>query len=133
MKKSVLIAGTGPVAVQLAVLFKTYTTHHVDMVGRSDVSAKAQQFWQAYQNAQQLEVQVQNDLHMALAGTATLGRLYERYEAVEPHYDVARACMYCRCIQSGYTTVVSSCTSTTQTCRACFSYVWFSYGRPTAV
>ncbi|NCJ15620.1 staphylopine biosynthesis dehydrogenase [Staphylococcus pseudintermedius] len=102
MKKSVLIAGTGPVAVQLAVLFKTYTTHHVDMVGRSDVSAKAQQFWQAYQNAQQLEAQVQNDLHTSLAGTATLGRLYERYEAVEPHYDV----LVLACTADAYSQVI---------------------------
>lgn len=72
------------------------------MVGRSDVSAKAQQFWQAYQNAQQLEVQVQNDLHMALAGTATLGRLYELYEAVEPHYDV----LVLACTADAYSQVI---------------------------
>ncbi|WP_086428763.1 staphylopine biosynthesis dehydrogenase [Staphylococcus cornubiensis] len=102
MSKSVLIAGTGPVAVQLAVLFKRYTSHAVDMVGRGRATEKARQFWTAYQTAQQLEVRVQNDLHASLAGTASLGQVYDSYETVAPEYDV----LVLACTADAYSQVI---------------------------
>ncbi|WP_019166929.1 staphylopine biosynthesis dehydrogenase [Staphylococcus delphini] len=102
MAKSVLIAGTGPVAVQLAVLFKRHTPHNVDMVGRGCETEKSRQFWTAYQAAPELEVRVQNELHASLAGTTSLGQLYDSYEAVLPQYDV----LVLACTADAYSQVI---------------------------
>ncbi|NBK47246.1 staphylopine biosynthesis dehydrogenase [Staphylococcus delphini] len=102
MAKSVLIAGTGPVAVQLAVLLKRHTSHNVDMVGRGRETEKSRQFWTAYQAAPELEVRVQNEMHASLAGTASLGQLYDSYEAVLPQYDV----LVLACTADAYSQVI---------------------------
>ncbi|ARJ50980.1 staphylopine biosynthesis dehydrogenase [Staphylococcus lutrae] len=102
MTRSILIAGTGPVAVQLAVLFGRYTSHHIDMVGRGADSEKSQQFMTAYKAQAQLKVSVQNELHAALAGETVLGRLYDKYEDVEPHYDV----LVLACTADAYSQVI---------------------------
>ncbi|HEC2187579.1 TPA: staphylopine biosynthesis dehydrogenase [Staphylococcus delphini] len=102
MTKSILIAGTGPVGVQLAILFQRYTTHRIDMVGRGKASEKSRRFYEAYQAAPQLEVRVQNELHAALAGTAELGQLYDAYETVLPRYDV----LVLACTADAYSQVI---------------------------
>ncbi len=47
MSKSVLIAGTGPVAIQLAVLFDQYSDNQIAMASRSLRSEKSRKFIEA--------------------------------------------------------------------------------------
>ncbi|NJI01617.1 opine metallophore biosynthesis dehydrogenase, partial [Staphylococcus agnetis] len=44
MRPSILIVGTGPVAVQLGVLFDKYLDAEIAFVSRSHVSARSKQF-----------------------------------------------------------------------------------------
>ncbi|PHK50131.1 opine metallophore biosynthesis dehydrogenase [Staphylococcus edaphicus] len=76
---NVLIAGTGPVAIQLACIFSKDKRHHIGMVGRANTSMKAHDFYQNYQQHNQLEVSVQNKEHQALTGQFTLHQLYADY------------------------------------------------------
>ncbi|WP_436861699.1 opine metallophore biosynthesis dehydrogenase [Staphylococcus caeli] len=90
---NILIAGTGPVAVQLAYIFTTERHNQVDMVGRAKYSQRSKRFCQAYhQQQQQLEVTVQNNQHQALSGRFRIHHLYADYgditqTATMNHYD----------------------------------------------
>lgn len=82
---SVLIAGTGPTAVQLALLF-TRLEHQVGIAGRP--SARSAEFFDRLQaSAGQIEVEVHNEQHRALAGTGRLSFWYTDYAHVRGRWD----------------------------------------------
>ena len=87
MVHNILIAGTGPVAKQYAVLFARHSTCTISMVGRGYSSQKAQQFITAYQQYGFVEAHVQNQQHDALAGRCYLEQLYVDYAAVTGRYN----------------------------------------------
>ncbi|WP_436855393.1 opine metallophore biosynthesis dehydrogenase [Staphylococcus caeli] len=105
---NILIAGTGPVAVQLAYIFTTEQQNQVDMVGRAKCSQKSKKFYQAYhQYQQQLEVTVQNNQHQALSGRFHIHHLYADYSdvthtATMNHYDT----LVLACNADAYTSVI---------------------------
>lgn len=82
-----LIAGTGPVAVQLACLFGQNTHNTIDMVARCRTSTRARTFYEAYHTTHHLKVSVQNEVHAQLAGSYTLHALYANYQDVKDPYD----------------------------------------------
>ncbi|NWK84764.1 opine metallophore biosynthesis dehydrogenase [Staphylococcus sp. GSSP0090] len=77
---NILIAGTGPVAVQLAKIFTEMQCARVSMVGRAQSSVKSQHFYQCYQRTPRLKVTVQNDDHRQLAGQFELQHMYADYQ-----------------------------------------------------
>ncbi|WP_281187081.1 staphylopine biosynthesis dehydrogenase [Staphylococcus schleiferi] len=103
MSKSVLIAGTGPVAIQLAVLFDQYSDNQIAMASRSLQSEKSRKFIEAYQQTQKVEVSVQNEAHQQLAGEATLANVYESYHDIQKQYDV----LVLACTADAYSEVLS--------------------------
>lgn len=105
---NILIAGTGPVAVQLAYIFSKDEQNQVDMVGRAKYSQKSQRFYQAYQKDQQrLEVTVQNNQHKTLSGQFYIHHLYADYSNLNQmvsmqQYDT----LVLACNADGYTSVI---------------------------
>ncbi|SCS67952.1 opine metallophore biosynthesis dehydrogenase [Staphylococcus caeli] len=105
---NILIAGTGPVAVQLAYIFTTEQQNQVDMVGRTKSSKKSKRFYQAYhQHQQQLEVTVQNEQHKALAGQFKIRQLYANYSDLNQNTSKHRYdTLVLACNANAYTSVI---------------------------
>lgn len=82
----VLIAGTGPAAVQLAVLFGKEPGSVVAIAGRDSVRA-APFFCAMLQSGNRVRAEVQNAQHQALAGECVLERVFLGYETVEGEWD----------------------------------------------
>jgi hypothetical protein len=77
----VLIAGTGPTAVQLAVLLKNHLGCAVGIAGRESLRSDA--FFSALERSQgTLEVDVQNEKHRQLAGRCVVDEQFAGYEKV---------------------------------------------------
>lgn len=77
----VLIAGTGPTSVQLAVLLKKHYECVVGVAGRK--SPRSAAFFSAlHRNGDKLQVDVQNEEHRALAGQCTVDQQFHEYETV---------------------------------------------------
>lgn len=87
MTARILIVGTGPVAVQLGVLFDRYAHADVAFVSRSHVSARSKQFVEAVAASGKIEAHVQNEQHHKLTGVATPSHVFESYDAVTGTYD----------------------------------------------
>lgn len=82
----VLIAGTGPTSVQLAVMVKERLGSAVGIAGRE--SARSATFFSALEgNGRAVRVDVQNDQHRAAAGECRVDELYQGYEAVTGEWD----------------------------------------------
>lgn len=82
----VLIAGTGPTAIQLAVLFGRGQHSAVAIAGRA--SARSAPFFSALQRSGgRVRVDVQNEQHRALAGECVLERVFLGYETVEGEWE----------------------------------------------
>lgn len=84
----ILVAGTGPVGVQLAHIANEYTKSLVSMVGRATASSKSKKFYDAYQEEGQIDIHIQNEKHNSLSGQTKLKNIYKDYESVEDTYDV---------------------------------------------
>ena len=84
----ILVAGTGPVGVQLAHIANEYTKSLVSMVGRATASSKSKKFYDAYQKEGQIDIHIQNEKHNSLSGQTKLKNIYKDYGSVEDTYDV---------------------------------------------
>lgn len=84
----ILVAGTGPVGVQLAHIANEYMKSSVSMVGRVTASSKSKIFYDAYQEEGQIDIHIQNEKHNSLSGQTKLKNLYKDYESVDGVYDV---------------------------------------------
>lgn len=82
---NILIAGTGPVAVQSAVLL-AQLPGELGIAGRDSTRA-AEFFTSVEHNGKQVQAQVQNPAHRALAGQARLAHRYLGYHRVRPCWD----------------------------------------------
>ncbi|KZE49002.1 hypothetical protein AV540_15585 [Brevibacillus parabrevis] len=82
----VLLLGTGPVAVQLAVLLKNEWNCQVGIVGRKSVRS-ASFFSAVKESGQRLIVHVQNEQHRRLAGECVLDYLFCGYQTVYGEWD----------------------------------------------
>jgi hypothetical protein len=77
----VLIAGTGPTSVQLAVMMKNHLRCAVGIAGRE--SQRSETFFSALaQCGGVLRVDVQNSTHHKLAGESEVDEVFRRYESV---------------------------------------------------
>ncbi|MBG6181251.1 opine metallophore biosynthesis dehydrogenase [Arthrobacter sp. CAN_A1] len=77
----VLIAGTGPTAVQLAVLLKNHLGCEVGVAGRT--SPRSEAFFFSLQQSQgTLQVEVQNEKHHQLAGHCVVAEQFAGYDKV---------------------------------------------------
>ncbi|WP_420854010.1 opine metallophore biosynthesis dehydrogenase [Staphylococcus ratti] len=87
MPQRILMLGTGPVAVQLAVLFHRYNQAEVTFVSRSHVSERSQQFVDALARDGFVKASVQNASHHSLEGSISNCKVFESYDVVEGTYD----------------------------------------------
>ncbi|WP_371868718.1 staphylopine biosynthesis dehydrogenase [Mammaliicoccus stepanovicii] len=85
--KDVLIAGTGPTAVQYAVILQKYINANISICGRASISKRAKAFYEAANSENKVEVNVQNSSHLNVEGEATLTYLYKDYNEVNHVFD----------------------------------------------
>ncbi|WP_434749603.1 opine metallophore biosynthesis dehydrogenase [Paenibacillus amylolyticus] len=82
----VLLCGTGPASVQLAVTLKIHLGCHVGIAGR--VSVRSASFFASFeQSQQQVQVAIQNEKHRPLAGDCTVDQVYRGYNTLEGEWD----------------------------------------------
>ncbi|QHZ46898.1 MULTISPECIES: opine metallophore biosynthesis dehydrogenase [Bacillus] len=82
----VLILGTGPISVQLAVNFKNDLNCDVGLAGRE--SARSERFFEALrQSHHQIHASIQNDQHQPLKGECVVQRVFKGYETIEGEWD----------------------------------------------
>ncbi|MFS0872892.1 opine metallophore biosynthesis dehydrogenase [Paenibacillus xylanilyticus] len=82
----VLIMGTGPASIQLAVLFKKQRGSYIGIAGRQ--SARSDDFFASLkQNDQQIRVSVQNEKHRNVEGQCTVDRVFTAYSQIEGEWD----------------------------------------------
>nr|WP_154959659.1 opine metallophore biosynthesis dehydrogenase [Paenibacillus xylanexedens] len=82
----VLLCGTGPVSIQLAVTLKIHLGCHVGMAGRESVRS-ASFFASLEQSQQQVQVTIQNEKHRPLAGECTVDQVFKGYNTLEGEWD----------------------------------------------
>ncbi|MFD2700546.1 opine metallophore biosynthesis dehydrogenase [Paenibacillus shunpengii] len=82
----VLICGTGPVSIQMAVFMKKQWNSRIGIAGR--ISARSEHFYNALSsNHQFVRADVQNELHQAMEGEIKVDELFQSYEAVTGMWD----------------------------------------------
>ncbi len=83
---NVLLLGTGPTAIQLAVNFKNYFNSKVAIGGRESLRSKA--FFKAVvQHHLVFKVNVQNQQHQSVAGQCTIDAFFKGYHLVSGNWD----------------------------------------------
>lgn len=82
----VLVLGTGPVAVQMAVLFKKQENGCVGIVGRESVRSESF-FAAAQQSNQHFYASIQNEKHRKLAGECEIDHVFQGYQTVAGEWD----------------------------------------------
>jgi len=83
---SVLILGTGPTAIQLAVNFKSHLNSKVAIAGRESIRSKI--FFEAIvQHQLALQVSIQNTQHQSVAGEFTIDGLFKGYHTIYGNWD----------------------------------------------
>ncbi|MCM3134647.1 opine metallophore biosynthesis dehydrogenase [Paenibacillus polysaccharolyticus] len=82
----VLLCGTGPVSIQLAVSLKIHLGCHVGMAGRESVRS-ASFFASLEQSKQHIQVTIQNEKHRPLAGGCTVDQVFKGYNTLEGEWD----------------------------------------------
>lgn len=71
----VVLCGTGPASIQLAITFKNDLDCRVGLAGRESVRSAA--FYAALeQSGQQVQVTIQNEKHRALAGKCIVDQVF---------------------------------------------------------
>jgi hypothetical protein len=82
----VLIAGTGPASIQMAVMVKSRLDCYVGIVGRQ--STRSESFFAALkQSNQRVYVDIQNEKHHALQGECTIDHVFHGYDTVAGQWD----------------------------------------------
>ncbi|MFJ7698751.1 opine metallophore biosynthesis dehydrogenase [Lysinibacillus fusiformis] len=89
---SVLILGTGPTAIQLAVNFKHYFTSKVAIAGRESIRSQ-KVFDSIVQHQLALQVSVQNNQHQPVAGECTIDELFKGYHTINGNWDTVILCV----------------------------------------
>ncbi|MDK4501314.1 opine metallophore biosynthesis dehydrogenase [Fusobacterium necrophorum] len=85
---STLILGTGPVAIQTAINFKSFFQNLViGMAGRHSIGTK-EFFKDIKKSDNKIEVKVQNHKHKEMSGVVQLDNLFEEYEDITGVWDV---------------------------------------------
>lgn len=120
----ILVAGTGPVGVQLAHIANEYTKSSVSMVSRATASSKSKRFYDAYQEDDQIDVHIQNETHNLLSGQTKLKNLYKDYESVDGTYDV----LVMACTANAYREVLVSLPSKAISSLKCILLVSPTFG-----
>lgn len=82
----VLILGTGPVSVQIALLLKVYLKSKVGIAGRSSVRSTSF-FSVLNDNDREVQVVVQNDTHRQMEGRCQLDQVFHDYATVTGVWD----------------------------------------------
>lgn len=82
----VLVLGTGPVSIQMAVLFKTYLKSRIGIAGRESVRS-APFFSALNENNQWINAAVQNDKHRRLEGRCQLDHVFHGYAGITGEWD----------------------------------------------
>lgn len=84
--RNVLLAGTGPVAVQFAVMLKRYWNCRVGIAGRH--SLRSASFYEALEQSNgKICVQAQSAQHQMLEGEYLIDNWYQSYASVEGQWD----------------------------------------------
>lgn len=83
---SVLILGTGPTAIQLAVNFKSHLNSKVAIAGRESIRSKIF-FETIVQHQLALQVSIQNTQHQSVAGECTIDGLFKGYHTIYGNWD----------------------------------------------
>ncbi|ANY70049.1 hypothetical protein BBD42_28775 [Paenibacillus sp. BIHB 4019] len=82
----VLIVGTGPAAIQLAVTLKKDLNSRIGIVGRK--SARSERFFTALKHSQnQVRVDVQNKKHQPMEGSCIIDHVYDGYGSITGEWD----------------------------------------------
>ncbi|EGG34338.1 opine metallophore biosynthesis dehydrogenase, partial [Paenibacillus sp. HGF5] len=84
--KRVLLLGTGPAALQLAVILKKGFHCHLGIAGRASVRS-ADFFESLAASDQRVRVSIQNVKHLAMEGECRLDEVYRGFEAIEGQWD----------------------------------------------
>ena len=82
----VLLCGTGPVSIQLAVILKMHLNCHIGLAGRESVRS-ASFYASLEQSQQQMQVTIQNEKHRPLAGECQVDRVFKGYSTIEGEWD----------------------------------------------
>lgn len=82
----VLLLGTGPTAIQLAVNFKHYFTSKVAIAGRESIRSHMV-FDSIVQHQLALQVSVQNRQHQSVAGECTIDELFKGFHTINCNWD----------------------------------------------
>ncbi|MBD1381800.1 opine metallophore biosynthesis dehydrogenase [Metabacillus arenae] len=84
--KRVLLLGTGPTSIQLALLLKKQRNCSVGIAGRASV--RSESFFESIQQNNQLSrVSVQNEKHQAMEGECFIDHLFNGYETITGEWD----------------------------------------------
>ncbi|NQX57989.1 opine metallophore biosynthesis dehydrogenase [Paenibacillus qinlingensis] len=84
--KRVLLLGTGPASIQLAVCLKQQLTCKLGIAGRE--SARSEQFFAAIeQNNHLVQASIQNEAHRAMKGECLIEHIYKGYGSITGEWD----------------------------------------------
>ncbi|MBO0997507.1 opine metallophore biosynthesis dehydrogenase [Bacillus sp. SD075] len=84
--KRVLLLGTGPASIQLAVNLKKQLKCHVGIVGRESV--RSEKFFEALKQSDNLiRVNIQNDKHRNMEGECFIDHVFNGYETINGEWD----------------------------------------------
>ncbi|WP_416147600.1 opine metallophore biosynthesis dehydrogenase [Salipaludibacillus sp. HK11] len=84
--KRVLILGTGPTSIQLAVNLKKQLDCYIGIAGRKSV--RSDTFFSALDQSNHLvRVSIQNEKHLAMKGECIIDQVFNRYEMIEGEWD----------------------------------------------
>ncbi|CAI6083107.1 Staphylopine synthase [Paenibacillus sp. JJ-100] len=82
----VLLCGTGPASIQLAVVLKMYLDCHIGLAGRESVRS-ASFYASLEESQQQMQVTIQNEKHHPLAGECKVDQVFKGYSTIEGEWD----------------------------------------------
>ncbi|NOV00612.1 opine metallophore biosynthesis dehydrogenase [Paenibacillus planticolens] len=84
--KRVLLLGTGPTTIQLAVCLKKQLSCQLGIAGRE--SARSEPFFAALeQSNHQVQVRIQNEKHRAMAGECRIDHVFKGYGSITGEWD----------------------------------------------
>lgn len=84
--KRVLILGTGPASVQIAVLLKNHLNCCIGIVGRESVRSEPF-FRELKQSNRRIRVDIQNEKHRQMEGECFIDHVFHGYETVTGEWD----------------------------------------------
>lgn len=120
---NVLLLGTGPTAIQLAVNFKNYFNSKVAIAGRESLRSKAF-FENVIQHQLALNVYVQNKQHQSVAGECTIDALFKGYHSVSGNWDT----IVLSITTDSYLSVLAQIDSTVLKNASCFILISPTFG-----